>query len=202
METQPPNSVTSSETSSSSSAAPPSGEPIPAGTPVIYGLLGRCTIASIESRTIEGQSLQLYKLEVLKPAASRTVRRDPAIWVPVKTAKDQGLRLPMTASEVEDAYRIISNREYYFSASEPWSTIHIRLENVVRAEGGIGLAKALSYLFVIKRKQVVPTPEVARMYEQIAKLFIREISESTGKLPRVIEDELNKMLRHKLLPDN
>jgi RNA polymerase-interacting CarD/CdnL/TRCF family regulator len=198
METQTPTSITASP--HQSNAGP--DQEYTAGTPVIYGLHGKCLVCAIENRTVGLESLRFYKLEVQKPAASRSTRQDPAIWVPTASARDRGMRRPMNSEEVDAAYKVLANREYYFSASESWSAIHPKLEAAIRSEGGSGLAKVISYLFVMKRKQVVPTPEVAKLYDQVMRLFVREASETTGKLPRVIETEINKLLRHKLVPDN
>ena len=197
METQNPNPVI--ETSAPTAA--PAAEYQP-GTMVIYGLHGKCAIAGIETRTVGNESLRLYKLEVQKPAASRSTRQEPAIWVPIAISKERGLRLPMTLEQIDAAYKMFANREYYYSLNESWSVVHPKLEAAVRNEGGIGLAKVISYLFVLKHKQVVPSMEVARMIEQVNRLFFREVCESTNKQPKTIDTEINKLLRQKLRPDS
>jgi RNA polymerase-interacting CarD/CdnL/TRCF family regulator len=177
------------------------GEFAPQST-VIYALHGKCLITGIESRTIGAETLRFYKLEVQKSALSRSQRQEPAIWVPVNSAKDQGLRAPMTAEEAETVLRTLSSREYFFQINESWSAILPKLETSIRIEGGIGMAKVLSYLFVLKRKQVVPTPEVSRFYESVSRLLLRELSEILGKPIRTLEDQIARGFRQKLLPDS
>src|SRR3954471_10938160 len=177
------------------------GEFAPQST-VIYALHGKCLITGIESRTIGTQTLRFYKLEVQKSALSRSQRQEPAIWVPVVSARDQGLRAPMTADEADAVLKTLASREYYFQINESWSTVMPKLETSIKIEGAIGMAKVLSYLFVLKKKQVVPAPEVARFYENVSKLLLRELSEILNKPIRLLEDQIARGFRQKLLPDS
>jgi RNA polymerase-interacting CarD/CdnL/TRCF family regulator len=177
------------------------GEFAPQAT-VIYALHGKCMVAGIETRTVGGQTLRFYKLEVQKSALSRSQRHEPAIWVPVNSAREQGLRMPITAEDAEAVLRVLASREYFFQTNESWSAILPKLETTIRIEGAIGMAKVLSYLFVLKRKQVVPAPEVNRLYENVSKLLLRELSEVLNKPIRALEDQIAKGFRQKLLPDN
>jgi RNA polymerase-interacting CarD/CdnL/TRCF family regulator len=138
---------------------------------------------------------------VQKPTLSRTTRQDPAIWVPIASAREQGMRSIMTRAEVDEALKILSNREYYFSVTEPFSTVQPKLEVTIRNEGGIGLAKTLSYLFVLKRKQIVASSEVNKMHESVLRLILREISEILGETAKALEEKINRGLKHKLIPD-
>ena len=188
------------ETHSQISNHTPNNEFSP-GSSVVYAMHGKCNIISIEDRQVSGQSIRFYKLMVQKPTLSRTTRQDPAIWVPISSAREQGMRSIMTQAEVDGALKILSNREYYFSAAESFSAVQPKLEVTIRNEGGIGLAKTLSYLFVLKRKQIVPSPEVNKMYESVLRLLLREISEILGETSKALEEKINKGLRHKLIPD-
>jgi hypothetical protein len=64
------------------------------------------------------------------------------------------------------------------------------------------MAKVMSFLHILKKKQIVPTPEVAKLSESVSKQLIRELSEVLSELPRTIEERITKGLRHKLLPDS
>lgn len=172
------------------------------GEAVIYGMHGKCEIIGIETRETDGQSVAYYKLEIQRSPLSRSTRHEPAIWVPVTSAREKGMRPPIQACDSEAIYEILNSREYYFSIQEPWSALKPRIENSIRIEGGLGLAKALSYLHVLKRKQIVASPEVNRMYEAVSKLLIRELNEATSEPTRNIEDRIAKSLRHKLIPSN
>jgi len=174
----------------------------PLGATVIYALLGRCSVTGVESRQMGNEVIQFYKLEKQKSALSRSTRQEPAIWVPVSNAISRGLRSPMPAEKSEEAMRILSNREHYFQASEPWSSVQPKLEAVVRSEGGIGLAKVLSYLHVLRKRQVVPSTEVTRMFDTVYKLLVRELADALNLTPREIDERLTKGLRQKLLPDH
>jgi RNA polymerase-interacting CarD/CdnL/TRCF family regulator len=177
--------------------------PFEPGTPVIYGLHGKCLILSVETREAAGQTQSFYKLEVQKSNLSRSTRQEPAIWVPLPSARAKGLRRPIqNGDEAEAVYAVIQSREYYFPLDEAWSASQPKLEAAIRDEGAIGLAKVISFLHVLKRKQIVASPEVARLHETVSKLLLRELAEATGEPTRTIEDKVARGLRHKLLPSN
>ena len=187
MDTQTPNEISQPE--------------FPPGTPVIYAMHGKCQILGTETRSLDGQSIRFYKLEITKSTYSRSSRQDPAIWVPVLTAKGLGLREPMTKGEAEGAMGVLFTREYYFRPNDSWTSLLPQLEASIRSEGGIGLAKVASFLYVLKRKQIVPTPEVLKLQEAIHKLLFKELSEALGEPSRDLELKVAKGLKSKLLPD-
>jgi RNA polymerase-interacting CarD/CdnL/TRCF family regulator len=163
---------------------------------------GKCAVISVETRQTGSQAIEYYKLEIQKSPLSRSTRQEPAIWVPVSSARERGLRSPMSTQDSDQVFQIINSREYYFPLNESWSAIQPKLESAIRTEGGQGLAKALSFLHVLKRKQIVASPEVARMYETVSKLLIRELAEANSDTPRNIEDKIARGMRQKLIPNN
>src|SRR5262249_54511942 len=142
-----------------------------------------------------------YKLEVQKPALSRSQRQEPAIWVPVDSARIKGLRPPMTAAEAEEVMKVLASREYFFDIEEPWRTLRVKLEQTIWLEGSMGLAKAFSALFVLKHRQIVSTSEVNRLYEATQRQLLRELSETSGKSMRELEEQIDKMVQKKLTVD-
>lgn len=179
-----------------------SGPTFKPGASVIYGIHGRCQIAAIETKKIGGEEIKFYKLEIQRPAASRSKKRVPAIWLPVANAESQGLRKPLDADDCEDIFSILENREYYFSPKENFKKIQPQLEKTVNSEGAIGMAKVISYLHVIMQKYVIAPDELQKAYDPVFHVLVREIAEATQNSIRSIEDRIEKGLRHKLLPDN
>jgi RNA polymerase-interacting CarD/CdnL/TRCF family regulator len=174
---------------------------IPVGTPVIYGLHGKCTVTSIETRALAGETQRFYKLERTKSALSRSTREEPAIWLPVQTAKSRGLRSPMTAEDLAAVQEIFASREYYFSMKDAWNIVQNKIDETIRNEGCIGMAKAMSFLFVFKRRQIVASSEANKLSESIQKVFFREIAEITSETVKQIEDKMNRSMKYKLLAD-
>ena len=172
------------------------------GSSVIYAMHGRCHVLGTETRSLGGETLRFYKLEKKKAHLSRSGKQDSAIWVPVSTARDRGLRAPMTKDEAEQALKILMSREYYFKINEPWSVLQHQLENTIRLEGGLGLAKAASCLYVLKRKQVVASSEVLKLQESIQKLLFRELSDALDQSVRILEEKTLKGFKSKLTPDH
>jgi len=172
------------------------------GTPVIYAMHGKCLVLGTEIRSLGGQTQKFYKLEVKKSPLSRAARGESAIWVPVEQARERGLRVPMSKPEGEAALKVLLSREYFFKTSESWGTLLPQLEAAVLQEGGIGLAKVSSFLFVLGRKQIVATPEVNKLQDSINKLLFRELSEALGETIKSIEDRTARGFKNKLLPDH
>jgi RNA polymerase-interacting CarD/CdnL/TRCF family regulator len=171
------------------------------GSSVIYATLGRCHLAGTETRILDGQTIQFYKLEVRKSSSTRSSRNETAIWVPVAHAKARGLRLPMNLAEAGEAMKILASREYFFKTNEPWSALQSQLESTIRLEGGAGLAKVASFLYVLKKKQIVPTPEVLKLQEMVHKLLFRELAETLNENIRTLEERVVRGFRTKLQPD-
>jgi RNA polymerase-interacting CarD/CdnL/TRCF family regulator len=178
-----------------------SNNEIEIGTAVIYGLHGRCTITGVETRSLGGDTQRFYKLEKQKSPLSRSTRQDPAIWLPVSSASLRGLRSPMTQADIDAAFLIFSSREYYYSLKDQWHVVQEKIETAIRTEGSAGMAKALSFLFVLKKRQVVSHAEVTKLSEAIQKNFNREVSEITGETAKQIEEKMNKAMRSKLFAD-
>ena len=107
----------------------------------------------------------------------------------------------MTREEAESAMKILLSREYYFKIQESWTVLQHQLETTIRQEGGIGLAKAASFLFVLRKKQIVPSSEVIKLQETVHKLLFREMSDALDIPPRILEEKVQKGFRSKLLPD-
>ena len=171
------------------------------GSSVIYAMYGKCFIQTIETRQINGETIRFYKLEIQKSALSRSTKQEPAIWLPVKSARDRGLRSPMNQSDAEAALAILSSREYYFPLNENWHSVFPKLENSIRTEGSIGLAKVASYLYVLKKKQIVSANETIKFDEHVRKLLMRELSDALGESSKILEEQINKGFRQKLIPD-
>lgn len=172
------------------------------GTSVIYAMHGKCLVLGTETRSLGGKTQKYYKLELKKPTSSRSARSDSAIWVPVEQAQERGLRVPMTQEQAAAAIQLLNSREYFFKTTDSWSTLLPQLENTIRTEGGIGLAKVASFLYVLRRKQVVATPEVNKLQESVNKLLFRELSEALGQTIKTLEDRVARGMRSKLLPDH
>jgi RNA polymerase-interacting CarD/CdnL/TRCF family regulator len=187
------------ETQTPSQIAPFTPAP---GSTVVYGLHGKCTIVAVENRFIGGETLPFFKMEVQKSTLSRSTRQEPAIWVPCSTAHEKGMRAVITTADVEEIQKIFSSREFYFPLDDSWSSLQPKLEAAVRKEGALGSAKVLSFLFVLKKKQVVPTPEVNRFSENVSRIFFREMSDLLQESAKSLEEKANRSMRYKLLPDH
>jgi len=184
------------------SSALASNSDIPVGSSVVYAMHGKCTVTAIETRELAGSCQRFYKLEIQKSSLSRSARMEPAIWVPVATARARGIRAPMTPADVERAFEILASREYHLPLNESWNISQGKIEALVRNEGSIGIVKALGFLFVLKKKQVVPLPEVNRLNEALQRQFAKEVAELTGETIKVIEERIARTIKSKISVDS
>ncbi len=174
-------------------------DPFTLGSSVIYALHGKCTITSVETREVDQKQINFYKLEPQKSSPGKITRQDTAIWLPVISAKERGLRPPMTKTEAETALALLGNGEFYFPLNEKWSVLHPMLEKCIRLEGGLGFSKVFGFLHILKRKWVVLPNEIARFLETITKLFSKELSDALEEPLRIIEEKVQKNIKQKIL---
>ena len=172
------------------------------GSDVIYSVHGRCQVKAIEERTVGGQRLRFYRLEPQRSALSRSTRPEPAIWLPVMNANQRGLRCLMNKEQCQQAFEILTDGEYYFALQNAWNHTQSELEACLAIEGGIGLAKVLGFLHVLKARRIVPPSDVIRMFELVHRLLVRELVEVLGEPVKTIEERVEKALRQKLKPDS
>jgi len=107
----------------------------------------------------------------------------------------------MTLEAAHAAIAALQSREYYFSTSEAWLQVYPKVEALIRNEGGVGLAKAYSYVYVLKNRQIVPSAEVQKFFESTNRQLMKELSEALHETPRAIEEKIAKGLRSKLAAD-
>ncbi len=193
MEQQTPQTATELSTHTSA---------IRVGDTVIYHLHGKCTIVGIETKSVGGQNFPFYKVEIQKSSFSRSTKKEPAIWIPVENAHLKGLRQPANAEGIAAAWAILENREHYLSTTDAWNITQSNIEALVRQEGIVGLAKATSFLYVLKKRFFVPPSEIVKLSETVMKLLTREISDTTSETPRELEERINRAMRYKLYPDH
>ncbi len=189
------NSMTTQDTTN------PLSETFTIGEEVSYGLHGKCVITGIEKKDVAGNSLSFYQVRAIKnPIAAKMQtpsKGEAAILVPTSSAGASGLRKLMTKEEAESALRLISEPDYHFELRQPWLTKQKTLEDVIRKEGGIGLAKVIGHLYILMSHDIVPPSPVNKLYESCIKIFTRELADAIGSTAKDVEPVLQRALRTK-----
>lgn len=168
------------------------------GDSVIYGIHGRCTLLAVETRTVGNQAVKFYKLEPQKSPLSRSKKKEPAIWLPVESAEQRGLRHPMDQAAAQAALALIESKDSFFDEDEGLVKVQPQLDETIRAEGGNGLAKVSSFLYCLKKQQAVPTSSLLRYEEQINRLLMKELADALDLAPRDLQERITKGMRQKL----
>ncbi len=174
------------------------------GDEVNYGIHGRLQILAIETKQIGAEEHKFYLMKpVLPPAIAKTAAKAQAsILVPVKLAEANGLRGPMTDEQATTALTVLADREYYWELNEPWLKKQRTLEDAIRRQGTVGLAKAVGHLHVLVKRDAAPRSDMVKFYEAQKRGLVREISEAQSVASKDIELLVEKALRNKLHADN
>jgi len=173
------------------------------GDEVIFGLHGKCTVLGKDTKAVGGTSLAGYRLQKLKTpqAKAASKQEDVFIFIPLSQASEQ-LRRPMTPDNIAAIEEVLKSGEYFFNMNTQWKELEKQFESAIRSDGAIGLAKVYSFLYVLKNRQVVTTPETSRWVENIKKLFFREVQDITGEIAKDLEKRFSQMMRLKLRNPN
>ncbi len=181
------------------------GHDLQPGATVIYNMHGFCRILALQSLQLgKGVAPQpFYKLEKIRASNQKRSRLlESAIWVPITQAKAQGLRLPLSPLQAQQVLEVLQSREYYFAWTLAWSELQPLLEAALLQEGGLGLAKVESFLFVFVKKVASPGAEALKLQEFVHRLLFRELQQALGVLARDLELRVRKGMKSKCQPDH
>jgi RNA polymerase-interacting CarD/CdnL/TRCF family regulator len=174
------------------------------GAAVVYGIHGRAQVAEIIIKNVGSKNLSFYRIQIQKNSINgiKTPKKDSSILIPVNSARKNGLRGLMSTDEAERALAILNGRDYYYSLQSHFHIMVPQLEAAATTEGGLGLAKVVSYLYTLKNRQVVASSEVSKTYDLYSKVLFRELAEVLNTTIKDIEDRTTKGLKSKLLADH
>jgi len=176
------------------------------GDEVSYGLHGKCVVTGIETKELSSGSVQFYQIRSIKnPITAKSpaaMKKEPAILVPVQSAANNGLRALMSQQEAEKILQILAEPDYHFEIGGPWLSKQKQLEEHIRKDGPIGLAKVVGYLYYLTKQDAVPQTPVMKFFESAQKILIREISDAMVLPSKDVEAIITKALRAKLSIDN
>lgn len=174
------------------------------GDEVSYGLHGKCIVTAIETKEMSSGPVSFYQIRSIKNpiTAKNPNRRDPHILIPVDTAQTKGLRSLMTKADAETALKLLADADYHFDMNETWVTKQKILEEAIRREGSVGLAKVVGHLYVMIKRDAVPPSDVVRFYENVYRIFSRELADSLGMSQKDVEPLLTRALKMKLSFDH
>ena len=167
------------------------------GEIVSYGLHGRCQVISIDEMKAGGQTTQYYSLQTTKTVGSKNQGTEAKVLVPVDQAEKKGLRAPIqTEDEITAVLEVLGISDTYFKFEEHWKIEQKKIDDLVRDEGAIGLAKALGHLHVAQETATTPLSSEAIKYLRLIKrILAREIADALNdKSTRQAERLINKAL--------
>ena len=114
---------------------------------------------------------------------------------------NQGITSFDDKAEAETAFKLLADGDYHFEMTETWVSKQKTLEEALRTEGPAGLAKVVGHLYVMIKRDAVPPSDVVRFFENVYKIFARELADSLGLRPRKSSQSLQSS-EDKLSYDN
>ena len=157
------------------------------GQHVVYPLQGVGVVKGTQSQDFRGEKTLYYEIYLNSS--------DMKVMIPVKKAKEIGIRAIVSADEALKALDSISTKNEPAPPSD-WKDRY-RMNMDLLKEGSIqSFAKVVHSLYVRSKVKELPVQE-RRLYENALGLLIDEASYATGKTP----DAIKKIIFAKLEPD-
>ena len=176
------------------------------GDEVAYGLHGKCVITAISTKELGDETVSFYQIRAIKNpimAKTQASKGEAAILVPVDSASAKGLRPLMTKEDAEKALLFLAEPDYHFELSSTnWVSKQKMLEDIIRKEGFTGFAKVIGHLHILQSRDVVPSSIVQKFFDNVCRIFSKELGEALGIQTKDAEVLMNKALKAKLAADN
>lgn len=164
---------------------------------VIYGTHGRCEITAIETKSFNNAEEMFYELTPVNPG-----KNDSRFLIPVSSAKQNGVRQEIDQEDAKIILDTLSSSEFFLKVDMPWPQKEKEIENMVRFQGALGLAKAVKHLYIYHESVTFPEPIATRTYKKLFKVLAREISQAKQMTIKDTELMLLKALTTKVKKTN
>jgi RNA polymerase-interacting CarD/CdnL/TRCF family regulator len=173
------------------------------GDEVYYGIHGRCEVTAIETKNVGGQAVSFYAIRAIRavPLPKAMSRSQAQILVPTANTDKTGLRSAMSAELAAQVLVMLADQEYYYPLQENWVMKNRHLEDVIRREGALGLAKAVGHLHVLVKRDVAPRGDAIRLHESLMRALVNELALALDKAPKDVELTVLRALKNKLNAD-
>lgn len=149
------------------------------GDKVVYPNHGIGTVDQISTRT-NGFQIERFYLLTIKASSLK-------VMVPCGNASAVGLRRVVRQEEVESIFRFLSDGES--SSNADWKERYREHCEKMKTGSLMEVAEVLKSLLVLHRKKALGFRE-QKMLERARYLLVSEISQATGTLEPLVDDEL------------
>lgn len=153
------------------------------GDKAVYPAQGVAEVISIEEKDIAGNRQKFYILRILGT--------DRKIMVPVKNAKNVGLRPPISESEIQEIFVILKEQTITFD-NQTWNRRYRGFMDKIKTGSVFDVAEVMRDLYRLQAEKSLSFGE-RRMLETARALIVKEIAISRGKDEEKVRDEIEQI---------
>lgn len=153
------------------------------GDKAVYPAQGVAEVVSIEEKDIAGNRQKFYVLRILDT--------DRKIMVPVKKARDVGLRPPISETDIREIFAILKERTIAFD-NQTWNRRYRGFMDKIKTGSVFDVAEVMRDLYRLKAEKSLSFGE-RRMLETARGLIVKEIAVARRKSEEKVQKEIDKI---------
>ncbi len=153
------------------------------GDKAVYPAHGVAEVLSIEEKDIAGRRQKFYVLRVLD-----TERK---ILVPVKKAKEVGLRPPISDRDIDEIFDILREETHSFD-TQTWNRRYRGFMDKIKTGSVFDVAEVMRDLYRLRREKSLSFGE-RRMLETARNLIVKEIAVARHKEEEEVQQEIEQI---------
>ncbi len=153
------------------------------GDKAVYPAHGVAEVLSIEEKDIAGRRQKFYVLRVLD-----TERK---ILVPVKKAKEVGLRPPISDRDIDEIFDILREETHSFD-TQTWNRRYRGFMDKIKTGSVFDVAEVMRDLYRLRQEKSLSFGE-RRMLETARNLIVKEIAVARHKEEDEVQQEIERI---------
>jgi len=160
------------------------------GDKAVYPARGVAEVVAIEERSIGGNKMQFYILQVLGHDPNGPTGADK-IMVPVSNAKNVGLRSLLSEEDITDIFEILNEEPVAFD-NQTWNRRYRGFMDKIKTGSPFDAAEVMRDLYRLRCEKNLSFGE-RRMLETARNLIVKEISVARGRDEDKIQAEIESI---------
>ncbi len=156
------------------------------GDKAVYPAHGVAEVLSIEEKDIAGRRQKFYVLRVLDT--------DRKILVPVKKAKEVGLRPPISDRDIDEIFDIL-REETHYSDTQTWNRRYRGFMDKIKTGSVFDVAEVMRDLYRLRQEKSLSFGE-RRMLETARNLIVKEIAVARHEAEEDVQREIERIFEN------
>ncbi len=154
------------------------------GDKAVYPARGVGEVVSIEEKEFGGARQKFYILKILDT--------DHKIMVPVRNAKNVGLRPPISEADIREIFAILKEKTFAFD-NQTWNRRYRGFMEKISSGSVFDVAEVMRDLYRLKAEKSTLSFGERKMLETARNLIVKEIAVTRAKSEEKIVAEIEKI---------